>query len=116
MTTTISNNGLPNLSLLSATQNKNSSSTTASTDTDSSTAVAPSDSVKLTDSAKALQDASRTSDSAPVDTRKVDAIRQSIASGTYQISASNIADGLLSLDQQIGGASSTTASSVGSGS
>jgi negative regulator of flagellin synthesis FlgM len=61
------------------------------------------DSVKLTDSGKALSQASTAGDS--IDTKRVESIRASLANGSYKIDASNIADKLTSLEGQIGSVS-----------
>jgi negative regulator of flagellin synthesis FlgM len=61
------------------------------------------DKVNLTDSARALQEASRAGDSSPIDTAKVERVRQALAAGTYQVNPERIADRMLSLDSQIAG-------------
>jgi len=100
MNTTISSNGLPQLPL--ATNSTDSSASQASANTSASTSVSPSDdSVKLTDSARALQQASSTD--SPVDSARVEQIRKSLASGTYQVDPNAIADRLTSLENQISG-------------
>lgn len=104
MNTTISNNGLPNLQQTANSQSSPQAQAPASkVSTESSSAAGSSDKVNLTDSARALQEAARAGDGAPVDSAKVDKIRQSLAAGTYQVNPQRIADGLLSLDSQIGG-------------
>lgn len=66
-----------------------------------STAVRPSDdSVKITDSAKALDAASRGDG---IDNAKVDAIRAKLADGTYKPDAQAIASKFLSMEGQLGG-------------
>lgn len=105
MNTTISNNGLPKLPQANSSQGSapsQASSSAAGTDATGGTPGA-SDQVKLTDSARALQEAARAGDGSPVDTAKVEKIRQSLAAGTYQVNPQRIADGLLSLDHQIAG-------------
>lgn len=113
MNTTISNNGLPNLHQTASSQSGSSSQAPASTvSTDNSaSAVGSSDKVNLTDSARALQEAARAGDGAPVDSAKVDKIRQSLAAGTYQVNPQRIADGVLSLDSQIAGSKPVASSS-----
>ncbi|MGE7138165.1 flagellar biosynthesis anti-sigma factor FlgM [Luteibacter sp. NPDC031894] len=65
-------------------------------------AVRPSDdSVKITDSAKALDAASRGDG---VDTKRVEDIRARLADGTYKPDAQAIASKFLALEGQIGGA------------
>jgi negative regulator of flagellin synthesis FlgM len=59
------------------------------------------DSVSLTSSAQALGAASKVGDS--MDTQKIDSIRQSIASGTYQVNSSAIATNLIAMETQMGG-------------
>jgi negative regulator of flagellin synthesis FlgM len=109
MNTTISNNALlTQLAQANTAQSSSASSTAAPASVDTGSTAGASDSVKLTDSAKALQEASRAGDSAPVDTQKVERIRQSIADGSYQANAGRIADGMISLDQQIGGSAATS--------
>jgi negative regulator of flagellin synthesis FlgM len=101
MNTTISSNGLPQLPLPTA--NADSSASQASTTSSSSNAAAPqaNDSVKLTDSARALQQASSTD--SPVDTARVEQIKKSLAAGTYKVDPNAIADRLVSMDTQISG-------------
>lgn len=65
------------------------------------TPVRAGDSVQLTASARALGAASRSAD-APVDTKRVERIRQAIADGTYKVDAQRVADRIISLDKQIG--------------
>jgi negative regulator of flagellin synthesis FlgM len=107
MNTTISNNGLPKLPQPATGQASGStqgaSSTTASEATGSSTGA--NDRVQLTDSARALQEASRTNSGATMDTKKVEQIRQQLASGTYKVDAGKIADRMMSLENQLNGKS-----------
>lgn len=66
-----------------------------------STSVRPTDdSVKITDSAKALDAASR---SDAIDTKRVDEIRSKIADGTYKPDAQAIASKFLAMETQMGG-------------
>jgi negative regulator of flagellin synthesis FlgM len=101
MNTTISSNGLPQLPL--ATNGTDSSANQASTTTSATSSAAPQtdDSVKLTDSARALQQASSTD--SPVDTAKVEQIKKSLAAGTYQVDPNAIAASLTSMENQISG-------------
>jgi negative regulator of flagellin synthesis FlgM len=101
MNTTISSNGLPQLPLPA--NNADSSASQASTSSTSTSSSAPlsDDSVQLTDSARALQQASSTD--SPVDSERVEQIRKSLAAGTYQVSPNAIADRLTSLESQISG-------------
>ena len=106
MNTTISNNGLPKLPQANAPAGNASSQAPASgaMGTEASAGAAPSDKVNLTDSARALQEAARSGDSSPVDTAKVERIRQSLTTGTSAVNPERIADRMLSLDSQIAGA------------
>jgi negative regulator of flagellin synthesis FlgM len=101
MNTTISSNGLPQLPL--ATNSTDSSANQASTTTSATSTAAPQadDSVKLTDSARALHQAS--SADSPVDTARVEQIKKSLAEGTYTVNPNAIADRLTSMENQISG-------------
>jgi negative regulator of flagellin synthesis FlgM len=101
MNTTISSNGLPQLPL--ANTNADNSASQASTTSSASSTTSPqaSDSVKLTDSARALHQAS--SANSPVDTARVEQIKQSLAAGTYKVDPNAIADRLTSMESQISG-------------
>ena len=104
MNTTISPNGLP--ALQQTTTNPGSSGNQASTSATSGSASSPTDdSVKLTDSARALQQASSMNAQSPVDTARVEQIRKSLTDGTYSVDAGKIADRLTSLESQINGTS-----------
>jgi negative regulator of flagellin synthesis FlgM len=107
MNTTISNNGLPKLP--QAPSGQGSSATQATSGTTVSDAAASStgtsDRVQLTDSARALQEAARTTSGATMDTKKVEQVRQALANGTYKIDAGRIADRMMSLENQINGKS-----------
>ncbi|HET7269337.1 MAG TPA: flagellar biosynthesis anti-sigma factor FlgM [Oleiagrimonas sp.] len=59
------------------------------------------DRVQLTESARAIGAAARNRD-APVDTQRVERIRQAVADGTYKVDAQRVADRLISLEKQIG--------------
>lgn len=106
MNTTITNNSLPKFP--QATNNPGSSSsataaaTAAPTDAFASATRSP-DQLKLTDSARAVQEATRLNKDSPMDTKRVEELRQALADGTYKVDAGRIADRLLSLDQQLGG-------------
>ncbi|GLQ86805.1 flagellar biosynthesis anti-sigma factor FlgM [Dyella flagellata] len=101
MNTTISSNGLPQLPLATTTAENSSAQTTTATPSASSSATPADDSVKLTDSARALHEAS--SANAPVDTQRVEQIKQALAAGTYKVDPHAIASKLVALDGQIGG-------------
>ena len=100
MNTTISSNGLPQLPLPTTNADSSATSQSANTSSSSATASPTDDSVKLTDSARALQQASSTD--SPVDTARVEQIKKSLAAGTYQVNPNAIADRLVSMDNQIG--------------
>jgi negative regulator of flagellin synthesis FlgM len=64
------------------------------------------DRVQLTDSARAIDAASRTNEaSSSVDAGRVERVRQALAHGSYQVDAGRIADKLIALDKQISGKS-----------
>jgi negative regulator of flagellin synthesis FlgM len=102
MNTTISSNGLPVLPQAQGNA-ANSSGQAASTASSGSAAPQADDSVRLTDSARALQQASSSDAASSVNSARVEQIRQSLANGTYQIDAGKIADKLTSLEGQISG-------------
>jgi negative regulator of flagellin synthesis FlgM len=101
MNNTISSNGLPQLPLATTNADSNANQTNATTSASNTAATQSNDSVKLTDSARALQQASSTD--SPVDTAKVEAIKQSLAAGTYKVDPNAIADKLTSMESQING-------------
>jgi negative regulator of flagellin synthesis FlgM len=101
MNNTISSNGLPQLPLTTGNTDSNANQTNATTSASSSAAPQSTDSVKLTDSARALSQASSTD--SPVDSAKVEAIKKSLADGTYKLDPNAIANSLISMDKQIGG-------------
>lgn len=101
MNTTISSNGLPQLPLATTTSENSAAQTSTAAPAASSSATQTNDSVQLTDSARALQQAS--SANAPVDTQRVDQIRHQLAAGTYKVDPHAIANSLVSLEGQIGG-------------
>ena len=103
MNTTISSNGLPQLPLATNSTDSSANQTSTTTSATSTTATQANDSVQLTDSARALQQASSTD--SPVDTAKVEQIKQSLAAGTYKVDANAIANNLTSLESQINGTS-----------
>lgn len=100
MNTTISSNGLPQLPLATTTPDHGTAQA-ATTASATNTPAPAGDSVKLTDSARALQEASSTH--APVDTHKVEQIKQQLAAGTYKVDPQAIAHRLVALEGQIGG-------------
>ncbi|HEU4669930.1 MAG TPA: flagellar biosynthesis anti-sigma factor FlgM [Dyella sp.] len=105
MNTTISNNGLPKLPQTGVSQGSGTQTgaPAASGPSDAAGTTAGVDKVNLTDSARALAEASRSGDASPIDTAKVERIRQALASGTYQVNPERIADGMLSMEQQMAG-------------
>lgn len=103
MNTTISNNGLPLLPQAPGSQ-ANSAAGAGNTASDAPASVAgQDDSVRLTDSARALQDAAKVDGQAAIDARRVEKIRQAIADGSYQVNPAAIADKMIALDAQIAG-------------
>ena len=106
MNTTISNNGLPKLPQAPSGQGSATTQNTGASSNGATSATSGSDDrVQLTDSARALQEASRTSQGATVDTKKVEQVRQALANGSYRIDASRIADRMIKLDSQLNGKS-----------
>ncbi|MEO9078564.1 MAG: flagellar biosynthesis anti-sigma factor FlgM [Rhodanobacter sp.] len=107
MNTTISNNGHPAFAPANGagkaggTPVKAESATTQATS--GSVSQAPSDQLKLTDSARALHQAASTGDSPAIDPLRVERVRQSLANGSYKIDSARIADRMLTLDAQLGG-------------
>ncbi|BFI97104.1 MAG: hypothetical protein RSP_26140 [Rhodanobacter sp.] len=105
MNTTISNNGLPIVPQATGqTGNSQTADASAAAGGSSAPAAKSEDQLKLTDSAKALQEASRTSSSS-VDTQRVARVQQALADGSYKVNAGRIADGLISMERQLGGPS-----------
>jgi negative regulator of flagellin synthesis FlgM len=106
MNTTISNNGLPLLPQAPGNTGNGSASSAGNASSDAPAQVkGADDSVRLTDSARALQDAAKVDGHAAIDTGRVEKIRQSIADGSYQVNPAAIADKMISLDAQIAGTS-----------
>ena len=100
MNTTITSNGLPVLP--QAKGNQNSPAQASQQATETAPAAQADDSVKLTDSARALTEAA--GDKAPaIDTKRVEQIRQALADGSYRVDAGKIADRLVSLEGQLSG-------------
>jgi len=103
MNTTIPNNGLPKFTQATGSSG-NGPTTTAAHSADSAAARKADDQLKLTDSALALQEAARTSDTSAIDSQRVEQLRQAVADGSYKVDAGRIADRMLALEQQLGGA------------
>jgi negative regulator of flagellin synthesis FlgM len=103
MNTTISNNGLPKFTQATSSSGNGPTSATAAPAGSASAASQPDDQLKLTDSARALQQAARADEAAAIDPQRVERVRQALANGSYQINPGRIADNMLSLERQIGG-------------
>ncbi|HEV2621304.1 MAG TPA: flagellar biosynthesis anti-sigma factor FlgM [Frateuria sp.] len=104
MNTTISNNGLPFLPQAPGSQTNGTATGTGSTASDAPASVpGKDDSVRLTDSARALQDAAKVDGNAAIDTKRVEQIRKALADGSYQVNPARIADKMIALDAQIAG-------------
>lgn len=104
MNTTISNNGLPLLPQAPGNQANGTSAGSNNATTDAPASVpGKDDSVRLTDSARALQDAAKVDGQSAIDTKRVEKIRQAIADGSYQVNPAAIADKMIALDAQIAG-------------
>ncbi|SFR87193.1 anti-sigma-28 factor, FlgM family [Dyella sp. OK004] len=101
MNTTITSNGLPVLPQPKG--NQGTAAQPATGTTEAAPAAAADDSIKLTDSARALHEAAKTGADSGIDTKRVEQVRQALANGSYKIDAGRIADGLLSLEGQISG-------------
>ncbi|MEO7050979.1 MAG: flagellar biosynthesis anti-sigma factor FlgM [Rhodanobacter sp.] len=104
MNTTITNNGLPKFP--QATNNPANSSPASATAPADGAAATPrnGDQLKLTDSAQALQMAALQKDNAPIDTKRVEQLRRALADGNYKIDTGRIADRMLAMNKQLGGA------------
>ncbi|TAL89961.1 MAG: flagellar biosynthesis anti-sigma factor FlgM [Rhodanobacter sp.] len=104
-TTTINNHGLPKLPQANSKTGGNSSATTAASADASTAAPRNGDQLKLTDSARALQEVARQHEAAPIDAQRVEQVRRALANGSYKIDAGRVAERMLALDQQLGGPS-----------
>lgn len=103
MNNTILNNGLPKFPPASTATGSSTASTNTTTASSSTVPAATDDRVNLTDSALALQQAARADQSTAIDPKRVEQVRQALANGSYTINPGRIADGLLAIDQQLGG-------------
>lgn len=104
MNTTISNNGLPLLPQNPGTQtNSQAPANGTAAASDAASTQSHDDRLRLTDSARALQDAAKVDGQQAIDTKRVEQIRQSIANGSYKINPAGIADKMIALDAQIAG-------------
>jgi negative regulator of flagellin synthesis FlgM len=101
MNTTITPNGLPALPQAKSGQSGSAQPGTPATPDAVAKAGVADDSVKLTDSARSLQDAARAGNGNEVDTRRVEQLRQALANGTYQVDPGRIADRLTALEDQL---------------
>jgi negative regulator of flagellin synthesis FlgM len=104
MNTTISNSGLPKLQPASGQAGSNQATDSSAAAGSSVPAANTGDQLKLTDSAKALQEAVRSGSSA-IDAQRVERVQKALANGSYKINAGHIADGLISMERQLGGSS-----------
>lgn len=102
MNTTISNSGLPKLPQASSQTGGNQAADASATAGAGVPAAKAGDQLKLTDSAKALQEAARGSSSA-IDAQRVEKVQKALANGSYKIDAGRIAHGLISMERQLGG-------------
>ena len=104
MNTTISNSGLPKLPQASSQTGGNQAADASTTAGAGVPAAKAGDQLKLTDSAKALQEAARGSSSASaIDAQRVERVQKALANGSYKIDAGRIAHGLISMERQLGG-------------
>ena len=107
MNTTISNNGHASFAPANGAGKAGGSPTKADSATTTANpggvTQAPTDQLKLTDSALALQHAAGIDDSPTIDPQRVERVRQSLANGSYKIDSGRIADRMLTMDAQLGG-------------
>ena len=103
MTTTITSNGLPKFPQANNNPGSSSSATAAVSADANVAAPGNDDQLKLTDSARALQEATKMKDASPIDPKRVEKVRQALADGSYKVDADRIADRMLAMDQQLGG-------------
>ncbi|HEX7732443.1 MAG TPA: flagellar biosynthesis anti-sigma factor FlgM [Rhodanobacter sp.] len=103
MNTTISsNNGLPKLPQAASQPGNGPAAESPAAASPGAPAAQGDDQLKLTDSARALQQAART-DAAAVDPQRVERVRQALADGSYKIDAGRIADRMITMERQLGG-------------
>lgn len=100
MNTTITSNGLPVLPQAKGKQNAQAQASQATTE--AAPAAKADDSVKLTESARALT-AAQGGKAPAIDTKRVEQIRAAIADGSYRVDAGKIADGLMAMEGQLNG-------------
>lgn len=103
MNTTISNNGLPKLPQATNQPGNGPAAESPAPGASAGASAAPGDDqLRLTDSAKALQQAAR-SNAAAVDQQRVERVRQALADGSYKVDAGRIADRMIAMERQLGG-------------
>ena len=102
MNTTISNNGLPKLPQATSQPGNGPATESSAAAGTGAPAAQGDDQLKLTDSARALQQAART-DAAAVDPQRVERVRQALANGSYKVDAGRIADRMITMERQLGG-------------
>jgi len=102
MTTSIQNNGLPNFPQATGATGNASASSTAAAENSSPVTPKADDQLKLTDSARALQEAARLDTSSAIDSKRVEQLREALANGSYQVDPGRIADRMLSFERQLG--------------
>jgi negative regulator of flagellin synthesis FlgM len=102
MNTTISNNGLPKLPQATSQPGNGPATESPAAASTGAAATRGDDQLKLTDSAKALQQAART-DAAAVDPQRVERVRQALADGSYKVDAGRVADRMIAMERQLGG-------------
>jgi negative regulator of flagellin synthesis FlgM len=104
MNTTITSNGLPVLPQAKSGQSGGTAQSGVNAHATEATPAAPAgDSVQLTASARALQEAAQADKGNPIDTQRVEQIRKALADGSYRIDATRIADRMTSLENQLNG-------------
>jgi negative regulator of flagellin synthesis FlgM len=101
MTTSIQNNGLPNFPQATGATGNASAPTTAAAGSNAAVTPQSDDQLKLTDSARALQEAARLDTSSAIDSKRVEQIREALANGSYQVDPGRIADRMLSFERQL---------------
>ncbi len=99
MNTTIINNGSPKFPQA----NNPGSGSTATTAAPADATPRNGDQLKLTDSARALQEAAQSKETSPIDAKRVEQVRRALADGSYKIDAGRIADRMLTMDHQLDG-------------
>jgi negative regulator of flagellin synthesis FlgM len=93
---------LPNFPQATGATGNASAPTPAATGSNAAVAPQSDDQLKLTDSARALQEAARLDTSSAIDSKRVEQIREALANGSYQVDPGRIADRMLSFERQLG--------------